>query len=297
MYDTGEYAKALDKVLEAGGYAELRAEQAARRERGDAVQLGIGRPVLRGDHRRRRVRRGRLGRGARGRHRHRAHRHLAARPGARHRVGHAGQRAARHPDREDHRQPRRHRPDPARRRDHGLAQPAAPAGSRCTRRPGELVELAKQRAADLLEANVDDLALDLAPRRSRCAGDPARGVTLAELAEREQLKVDTRTSTAAAPTFPFGAHVAVVEVDIETGKAVVQRIVTVDDAGHGAEPAARRGPAARRDRPGHRPGAAGGGRLRRRRQPADRHASPTTRSRRPPSCPASSWSTWRRRPT
>ncbi len=41
-YDTGEYAKAIDRVLEAAGYAELRAEQAARRERGDAVQLGIG---------------------------------------------------------------------------------------------------------------------------------------------------------------------------------------------------------------------------------------------------------------
>ena len=41
-YDSGEYAKALDRVLDAAGYAELRAEQAARRERGDAVQLGIG---------------------------------------------------------------------------------------------------------------------------------------------------------------------------------------------------------------------------------------------------------------
>ena len=41
-YDSGEYAKALDLVLDAGGYADLRAEQAARRERGDAVQLGIG---------------------------------------------------------------------------------------------------------------------------------------------------------------------------------------------------------------------------------------------------------------
>src|SRR5690606_10481154 len=42
VYDTGEYAKAIDRVLEAAGYAELRAEQARRRERGDVVQLGIG---------------------------------------------------------------------------------------------------------------------------------------------------------------------------------------------------------------------------------------------------------------
>ena len=54
-YDSGEYAKALDRVLDAAGYAELRAEQAARRERGDAVQLGIGVVGVRRDHRRRRV--------------------------------------------------------------------------------------------------------------------------------------------------------------------------------------------------------------------------------------------------
>jgi len=32
-------------------------------------------------------------------------------------------------------------------------------------------------------------------------------------------------------TFPFGVHLAVVEVDSETGKAVLRRVVTVDDAG------------------------------------------------------------------
>src|SRR6185436_11749227 len=33
-YDTGDYPGALDRVLEAGGYAELRREQAQRRQRG-----------------------------------------------------------------------------------------------------------------------------------------------------------------------------------------------------------------------------------------------------------------------
>src|SRR5690606_26702758 len=42
VYDTGEYEKALDAVLQAADYQALRAEQAARRERGDARQLGIG---------------------------------------------------------------------------------------------------------------------------------------------------------------------------------------------------------------------------------------------------------------
>src|SRR4051794_5627846 len=41
-YDTGDYTAALDRVLEAAGYDELRAEQAARRAAGDPVQLGIG---------------------------------------------------------------------------------------------------------------------------------------------------------------------------------------------------------------------------------------------------------------
>jgi carbon-monoxide dehydrogenase large subunit len=36
---------------------------------------------------------------------------------------------------------------------------------------------------------------------------------------------------AGAPTFPFGAHVAVVEVDTETGAVELRRMVSVDDAG------------------------------------------------------------------
>jgi aerobic carbon-monoxide dehydrogenase large subunit len=35
----------------------------------------------------------------------------------------------------------------------------------------------------------------------------------------------------AGPTFPFGAHLVVVEVDRETGKVEVVRIIAVDDAG------------------------------------------------------------------
>src|SRR5487761_1713205 len=41
-YDSGEYEAALDKVLAAAGYEELRAEQRRRREAGDNRQLGIG---------------------------------------------------------------------------------------------------------------------------------------------------------------------------------------------------------------------------------------------------------------
>jgi carbon-monoxide dehydrogenase large subunit len=41
-YDTGEYERALDEALRHAGYAELRSEQARRRERGDTRHLGIG---------------------------------------------------------------------------------------------------------------------------------------------------------------------------------------------------------------------------------------------------------------
>ena len=41
-YDSGEYERSLDAVLEASGYADLRAEQARRREANDPMMLGIG---------------------------------------------------------------------------------------------------------------------------------------------------------------------------------------------------------------------------------------------------------------
>jgi CO/xanthine dehydrogenase Mo-binding subunit len=42
QYDCGDYEKALDLLLESAAYADLRAEQRRRRERGDARQMGIG---------------------------------------------------------------------------------------------------------------------------------------------------------------------------------------------------------------------------------------------------------------
>jgi carbon-monoxide dehydrogenase large subunit len=66
------------------------------------------------------------------------------------------------------------------------------------------------------------------------AGTPAVGRSWEEVAEaaKEQggLVADTQFE-AASPTFPFGAHIAVVEVDTETGKVTVQRVITCDDAG------------------------------------------------------------------
>jgi carbon-monoxide dehydrogenase large subunit len=94
----------------------------------------------------------------------------------------------------------------------------------------ELVELAKQRAAERLEVGVDDLVVDKTRAGVQVAGDPSTSVTFAELAAADPLAVTT-TFTAAASTFPFGAHLAVVEVDTESGKATLQRLIALDDAG------------------------------------------------------------------
>ena len=67
--------------------------------------------------------------------------------------------------------------------------------------------------------------------RGRGAGAPDSGRHAGRAGRARAAAGATATSTAAPPTFPFGAHVAVVEVDVESGKAVVERIVTVDDAG------------------------------------------------------------------
>ena len=94
----------------------------------------------------------------------------------------------------------------------------------------ELVELALQRASDVLEVDVADLELDKSRAAVAVRGAPDAAVSLAELAGRERLFVRS-IFQAAGPTFPFGAHVAVVEVDLDTGKPTLQRLLAVDDAG------------------------------------------------------------------
>jgi aerobic carbon-monoxide dehydrogenase large subunit len=42
QFDSGNYVEGLDKALELAGYDELRKDQAARRQRGDVKQMGIG---------------------------------------------------------------------------------------------------------------------------------------------------------------------------------------------------------------------------------------------------------------
>jgi carbon-monoxide dehydrogenase large subunit len=70
--------------------------------------------------------------------------------------------------------------------------------------------------------------------------DAASAVSLADVAawleERGRSLSDEETYSPDAQTFPYGACVAVVEVDRGTGKVSVLRIVAVDDCGHVINP-------------------------------------------------------------
>src|SRR5258706_7034334 len=92
---------------------------------------------------------------------------------------------------------------------------------------------ARQVAADLMEASEADLELDTERGVWQVRGDPATRQTWADVAAHagsDGLEASANF-TEGQPTFPFGTHLAVAEVDIETGKARLIRHVTVDDAG------------------------------------------------------------------
>jgi aerobic carbon-monoxide dehydrogenase large subunit len=100
-----------------------------------------------------------------------------------------------------------------------------------------LVERAKELAADALEASPGDMMLDLDTGSFHVSGSAQPSLGWAELAG--QLHEDGRLAELSAetdfkpdtPTFPFGAHVAVVEVDAETGSVRLTRMIACDDAG------------------------------------------------------------------
>jgi carbon-monoxide dehydrogenase large subunit len=94
---------------------------------------------------------------------------------------------------------------------------------------GQVLEQARTRAADLLEAAVEDIELT-ADGEFGVRGVPSATVSWVDVAGGEEIAV-ALDSDQAGPTFPFGAHVAVVEVDTETGRVTPVRHVAVDDCG------------------------------------------------------------------
>jgi carbon-monoxide dehydrogenase large subunit len=103
-----------------------------------------------------------------------------------------------------------------------------------------VVEKARHIVAHLLEVSVEDVVQ--ADGRIGVVGAPERSLTWAEIAtaavDPARLPQGMEPGCAAygdveqgGGTFPFGSHVAVVEVDTETGHVRLRRHVAVDDAG------------------------------------------------------------------
>jgi carbon-monoxide dehydrogenase large subunit len=107
------------------------------------------------------------------------------------------------------------------------------AGSAVASAADLLVERARQVAADLLEASAGDVVVDLDGGRGlHVAGTPSRAVGWAQIATAlpdDGLRCEAEVEVAAS--FPSGAYVAVVEVEVDTGLVRLRRLVTVDDAG------------------------------------------------------------------
>lgn len=102
-------------------------------------------------------------------------------------------------------------------------------GSAVSRACGRLVEQASEVAARLLEVDPGDL--EVAAGGLRVRGVPTSSITWAEIARaRPDLRADADFFTGDL-TYPFGAHVSVVEVDAETGEARLLRHIAVDDCG------------------------------------------------------------------
>jgi len=115
------------------------------------------------------------------------------------------------------------------------------AGSAIHIASNEVLDRARQVAGHLLEASADDIVVG--DGGLHVAGVPASGVSWAELAVASRDAAKLPDGLEPAPlrheldfdgtdsTFPFGAHVSLVEVDSETGQVTMLRHVAVDDCG------------------------------------------------------------------
>jgi carbon-monoxide dehydrogenase large subunit len=101
-----------------------------------------------------------------------------------------------------------------------------------------LHDKAKRIAAHVLEASVDDI--ELADGMYHVRGVPQNGLTLADIADKAysgdigDIEPGLETTNFFKPsdeTFPFGSHVAVVEVFPETGEVQLLDVFTADDCG------------------------------------------------------------------
>lgn len=105
-------------------------------------------------------------------------------------------------------------------------------GSAVVKAAADVRNQGRRHAADLLGARTPDVTLDTATGTWHAPGSPGRSLTWAQLVKHAEAELSADVEYASdQPTFPFGAHLAVVEVDTETGLTTLRRHVTVDDAG------------------------------------------------------------------
>ncbi|MBE9376528.1 xanthine dehydrogenase family protein molybdopterin-binding subunit [Saccharopolyspora sp. HNM0983] len=228
-YDTGEYIAGLDAVLDAADYPALRAEQDERRRRGDAKQLGLGLASYveitapnntEGEHGSVEIRPDGSA--------------LVLTGSSPHGQGHWTSYAMLVSDElgidldrievvhgDTDRIP------------NGVGTMGSRSlqlgGSAVHRAATDVLDKGRKLAAELIE--IDESDLELTGGNWQVRGTPGVTVSWAQLAERAGGLNAEVHFTEDRPTFPFGTHLAVVEVDTETGKVDYLRHITVDDAG------------------------------------------------------------------
>jgi carbon-monoxide dehydrogenase large subunit len=219
IYDSGDYERALDLVLDAAGYDELRAEQRHRREQGVPLQLGIGvsayieisNPVAETEYGEVEITPGgtaivRTGSSVSGQGHETTFAQIVSAS-----LGLPIEKID------------VHKGDTAE-----IAKGTGTYGSKSTQLGGSAV----RGAADAVVAQAKALAAEYLGDAD-VELDPAVWADLAARADADGRLGELKASHEfhSPPSFPFGAHLAVVEVDVETGKVDLIRLVAVDDGG------------------------------------------------------------------
>ena len=230
-YDSGEYAAALELALKAAGYDQLLVEQKKRRDSKDPVQIGIGiasyvettNPMGSGDYGSVEIKADggaivRTGSSSHGQGHHTAWAMIVSQTTGipmdkiEFRFGDTD--------------------DVDRGGGTGGSRSLQVGGSAAKLAAESVIEKARQRAADLLEAAVEDVVIDTVRGAFHVKGSPAPSRTWAELMIEIDAPLEAEVDyVPEGATFPFGTHVCVVEVDVETGSVVVARHIACDDAG------------------------------------------------------------------
>lgn len=230
-YDSGEYAAALELALKAAGYDQLLVEQKKRRDSNDPVQIGIGiasyvettNPMGSGDYGSVEIKADggaivRTGSSSHGQGHHTAWAMIVSQTTGipmdkiEFRFGDTD--------------------DVDRGGGTGGSRSLQVGGSAAKLAAESVIEKARQRAADLLEAAVEDVVIDTVRGAFHVKGSPMPARTWAELMIEIDAPLEAEVDyVPEGATFPFGTHVCVVEVDVETGAVVVTRHIACDDAG------------------------------------------------------------------